>query len=85
MLDCEWIDYLLFILWDVVIEVLRHRTVPNHQPIKQQETVCEITNPTPNEREIEMLINCCVWITSPRTHTLLKASLSCTLWKTMKQ
>ena len=55
-----------------------HRRVPNHQTMGQQATVREITNPNPNQRGTEMLINCHVWTTSPRTRILLKASLSCT-------
>ena len=74
ILDCEWMDYLF--LWDVMIKVLR---------TPQQETVREITNPNPNKREPEMLINYRMWTTLPQTHTLLKVSLSCTPSKTMKQ
>ena len=37
------------------------------------------------KREIEMLVNCQMWITYPPTHTLLKASLSCTFLKIMKR
>ena len=50
MLDCEWMDYLLLIygLWWTKCYV--HRTVPNHQPLPQRETVREITNPTPNKK-----------------------------------
>ena len=44
----------------------------------QQETVREITNPNPNRRGTEMLINCHMWTTSPRTRILLKASFSWT-------
>ena len=51
-------------LRDVEMEVLR------------QETVREITNATPNQRE--MWSNCRMWTSSPQTHTLLKVSLSCT-------
>ena len=61
-----------------------HRKVPNHQPIPQQETVRADTNPTPNKREPEMLINCRMGTTLPQTHTLVKVSLSCTFLKTMK-
>ena len=43
-------------LKDVVIEVLRSsNNVPNQQPIRQQETAHEVTNPNPNKRETEML------------------------------
>ena len=40
-------------IWNVVIECYVHRTVPNHQPIPQQENVRAITNPTPNKRETD--------------------------------
>ena len=46
-------------------------------PIPQQETVREITNPNPNKKENEMWMNYRMWTASPQTKILLKASLSC--------
>ena len=80
ILDCEWMDYLLLICGKCCV----HRRVPNHQPTGQHETARELTNPHPNKRETEMLINCHTWTTSPQTQILLKASLSCTSLKTTK-
>ena len=40
---------------------------PKYQRNPQQETVRAITNPIPNEREPEMLINCRMWTTLPQT------------------
>ena len=36
------------------------------------------------KRESERLSNCQMWITYPQTHSLLKASLSCTFLRTTK-
>ena len=38
----------------------------------------------PKQNGSEMLINCRMWATLPQTHTLLKVSLSCTIFKTTK-
>ena len=51
-------------LGDVVME-----RVPKHQPTQQQETVREITNPNPNKRKTQVLINCRMWNTSPQTQS----------------
>ena len=49
----------------------------------QQETVREITNPNPNRRGTEMLINCHMWTSSQQPQILLKASLNCTSFEDM--
>ena len=70
--------------------VARDKTAPKHQLTQhlgtdvRRETVREITNPNPNKTETEMLSNCRMWTTFPKTHILLKASLSGTSLKTMK-
>ena len=70
MLEFEWMDYfLIYGMWWKKCYV--HRTAPNHQPITHQETVRARTNPTRNQRETEMLINCRMWTTLPQKLTLL--------------
>ena len=59
-------------LWDTVIEVLRSSKSTESQPMGQQETAREITNPNPNKRETEILINCHMWSTSAQTHNLTR-------------
>ena len=79
-------------LWDVVIEVLRstNNTARHgglgHGTCPGQETIPSI-KPRPRhqlKRASEMLSNCQMWISYPPTHILLKASLSCTFFRTMK-
>ena len=72
-------NLLAFDLWDVVVEVSRSSKITESS--EQQETARELTNPNPNRRETETLINCRMWTMSPQTHTLLKVSLS---WYNLK-
>ena len=53
--------------------------------MEQMETAREITNPSQNQKEAEVLINCRMWTTSPQTQILLMASLSFTSLKITKQ
>ena len=67
--------------WDVVMKVCVRQTAPKHQQTQhlktdeRQETVREMTNPNPNNRETEMLSNGRMWTTLPQTHIPPKASL----------
>ena len=73
-------------LWDMVIEELRStnnkerpiRLAPGHWCGTGHSSNKTKSNPTPNKRETEMLINCRMWTMLPQTHILLKVSLSCT-------
>ena len=85
MLVCEWTGFLLLIYGMWWWKGYVHWRVPNRQRMGQQETAREITNPNPNNRETEMLINCHMWITSSHKQVLLKVSLSCTSMKKTKQ
>ena len=74
-------------IWDVVIEVLRSSNstrTPTNQ-LNSRKLFAESQIQTQTKRDTEMLINCRMWTTSPRTQILLKASLSCTSLKTAKQ
>ena len=63
----------------------KQHQITQHLETDVKKTVHEITNPNPNKRETEKLSNCRMWTTFLQTHILLKASLSCTSLKTMKQ
>ena len=72
--------------WDVVIEVLRS-SKSTESPAHGAAGNCSRNHKqiqTQSKREIEMLINCHMWTTSPQTQIFLKASLGCTSLKTMK-
>ena len=74
-------------LWDILIEILRstNNTVqPNHNGIKGTCARPNSKTKTQLTKEDKKLINCLMWITYQLTHILLKVSLSCTFWKTMK-
>ena len=73
MLDCGWTDYMLLICGVTFVKQYQ-----KHQLTPQQETVREITNPTPNKRESEMCSNSRMWTTSPQRHSCQGESLSCT-------
>ena len=54
-------------------------------PLSSKKLLAKSQIQTQTKRETEMLINCRMWTTSPQTHILLKASLSCPSLKTVKQ
>ena len=89
LLDWERTTSFGLLWWDVVIEVLRSSNSTKSPKTKPAAGNC-LRDPerdrtsNPNRRETETLINCRMWITSQQTHTLLKVSLSCTSFKTMK-
>ena len=62
-------------IWDVVIEVRDRKPFEQQNPRQEHQL----------KGATEMLINGQMWTTYPQTHVLLKASLSCTSWKTTKQ
>ena len=71
--------------WDVVIEVIRspNSTKPPTSPAAGN---CSQNHKSkPEQKGTKMLINCRTWTTIPQTQILLKASVSFTSLKTMKQ
>ena len=74
-------------LWDILIEILRstnNPVQPNHNGIKGTCARPNSKTKTQLTKEDKKLINCLMWNTYQLTHILLKVSLSCTFWKTMK-
>ena len=72
------------VLWDVMMEVSRSSN-STKTPTNLAGNCSRNHKSKPKQRETEMLIHCRMWTTPPQTQIFLKASLSCTSLKTMKQ